>query len=140
MVSFGKKLGFCLKFGVKDQSENRRKEFCCKISGFYMAFTRFDLLFCPRKNFFSLLGAQAVIWGAQPRNASSLDLSKKRGVLKCEKVRTFSRCITSKTITYQFLVGFINVHRSRKAIFYFQDLRTNFYQPLDSATGNKRSN
>ena len=72
--------------------------------------------------------------------AGIIDLSKKRQVLKCEEVRTFSRCITSKTITYQFSVGFINVYRSRKAIFYFQDLETNFYQPLDGTTGNKSSN
>ena len=52
----------------------------------------------------------------------TLDLFKKRGVFKCEEVRTFSHFITSKTITYQFSVGFINVYRSRKAIFSFQDL------------------
>ena len=49
-----------------------------------------------------------------------LDLSKKRGVLKYEEVRTFSHFITSKTITYQFSVWFINVYRSHKAIFYFR--------------------
>ena len=54
--------------------------------------------------------------------APLLDLSKKGRVLKCEEVRAFSRYITSKTITYQFSIGFINVYRSRKAIFYFQDL------------------
>ena len=41
---------------------------------------------------------------------------------ECEEVRAFSCCLTSKTITYQFSIGFINVYRSRKAIFYFQDL------------------
>ena len=38
----------------------------------------------------------------------------------------FPRCITSKTITYQFSIGLINVYRSRKATFCFQELWTNF--------------
>ena len=52
----------------------------------------------------------------------TIDLFKKGGALKCEEVRTFSHCITFKTITYHFSVGFVNVYRSRNAIFYFQDL------------------
>ena len=45
-----------LKFGIKHRNKNKKKGLRRKILGYYSAFTQFDLLFCPRKKFYSLLG------------------------------------------------------------------------------------
>ena len=56
MGFFGVELGSCPQIWKLRPKPEQKKGFRCKILGYYFEFTQFDLLFCPRKELYSLLG------------------------------------------------------------------------------------